>query len=477
MHSHQHKRPRSRTSGGSQCVDPCHVSECWTNPVEQAPFGARPLGTGIEKVLEYRTVRNGRSVELRRVTPSAQGPVEHIQVVQAKPEDSDLPWLDYEGHPAQVAATWSHSEPRARNGHYRKLAMNGSQPCLINTSDEQTQYPERRSSGLHTSHPCLTDQFDPAYLPPPAHHPYFAPHFTLYEQPTTHVHPPCDGFQGQNVFHHDQSMKRSSSRPASSMQQHKKKQKASFRRSESFTGGGDSVPVNGKGPPRTSPAPRSTSRNEMLIDSGMSPLAVVRNKRANQAHWESQQRRRNSSSSVKVDLLCGGNADETDFRDGISAESNITYGANIISAPLLGNVAGACMQGPSDCSGLIRDVLLDGTSPSSPPLEKPVKPSSADVGPTGRRRGGSTGSRKRKHGQQQLSLAATVAAAAAAREQQDTPVDSLGEGVIDFDQYSLDLDLDQVPPPPSPPCTCGKNLLLPPSPPLDSDKHTIGFGK
>ena len=37
-----------------------------------------PLG-GIEKVLEYRPGSDGR-VELRRVTASAEGPIEHVQV-------------------------------------------------------------------------------------------------------------------------------------------------------------------------------------------------------------------------------------------------------------------------------------------------------------------------------------------------------------------------------------------------------------
>ena len=36
---------------------------------------------GIEKVIEYRPVTNG-SLELRRITPSADGPVEHIDVVE-----------------------------------------------------------------------------------------------------------------------------------------------------------------------------------------------------------------------------------------------------------------------------------------------------------------------------------------------------------------------------------------------------------
>ena len=46
------------------------------------PSRSRPMG-GIEKVIEYRAVPNsGGSVELRRVTPSADGPVEHIDVVE-----------------------------------------------------------------------------------------------------------------------------------------------------------------------------------------------------------------------------------------------------------------------------------------------------------------------------------------------------------------------------------------------------------
>ena len=40
---------------------------------------SRPLG-GLEKVIEYRPVQNGHGIELRRITASKEGPVEHIQV-------------------------------------------------------------------------------------------------------------------------------------------------------------------------------------------------------------------------------------------------------------------------------------------------------------------------------------------------------------------------------------------------------------
>ena len=40
---------------------------------------SRPLG-GLEKVIEYRPVPNGHGIELRRITASKEGPVEHIQV-------------------------------------------------------------------------------------------------------------------------------------------------------------------------------------------------------------------------------------------------------------------------------------------------------------------------------------------------------------------------------------------------------------
>ncbi len=66
---------------------------------------------GIEKVLEYRPVPNGKgAIELRRIAASADGPVEHRQVVEPvpnqtlPPEVSTAPWLHFEGPPSQAAA-------------------------------------------------------------------------------------------------------------------------------------------------------------------------------------------------------------------------------------------------------------------------------------------------------------------------------------------------------------------------------------
>ena len=59
------------------------MSDSWspTSIVDPCIVSLRPLG-GIEKVIEYRPVPNGHGIELRRVTASVDGPVEHIQVVQ-----------------------------------------------------------------------------------------------------------------------------------------------------------------------------------------------------------------------------------------------------------------------------------------------------------------------------------------------------------------------------------------------------------
>ena len=92
----------SSVFGKDECENTgCRISECCsptsdilgitdhfrgTNTADKnlglSLLGARPLGN-IEKVLEYRTILNGKSVELRRVTASVEGPVEHLQVVNA----------------------------------------------------------------------------------------------------------------------------------------------------------------------------------------------------------------------------------------------------------------------------------------------------------------------------------------------------------------------------------------------------------
>lgn len=51
---------------------------------------SRPVG-GLEKVIEYRPVPNGHGIELRRVTASMDGPVEHIQVVGQ--QNAPPPWV------------------------------------------------------------------------------------------------------------------------------------------------------------------------------------------------------------------------------------------------------------------------------------------------------------------------------------------------------------------------------------------------
>lgn len=249
----------------------CRMSECWsptsdvlgttdsfrgTKAADRnfgvSLLGARPLGN-IEKVLEYRTILNGKSVELRRVTASVEGPVEHLQVVNAPtgapgvlpalimrqsqsrqeagnetgekkskrsngktpkgggrrklaieqgtsviPSGGPKPWLDYEGPPGQHAAVWNGNgkekrqqkhksraydqEPqeqdrdgarqypdsyRLKHGkdkessHSRqiqRLAMNGSQPCLMvatpgasASADIHLHYPQTRNESTIVS--------------------------------------------------------------------------------------------------------------------------------------------------------------------------------------------------------------------------------------------------------------------------------------------------------------------------------------
>ena len=86
-------RPRSQSSvlqfDNRPCSpSTCRVSDCWSptsDGLDPALTGSsrvtpsRPLG-GLEKVIEYRPVQNGHGIELRRLTASKDGPVEHIQV-------------------------------------------------------------------------------------------------------------------------------------------------------------------------------------------------------------------------------------------------------------------------------------------------------------------------------------------------------------------------------------------------------------
>lgn len=138
------QRPRSRSSvqfpPPTQSSDQrpcspstCRVSDCWS-PTSDMDMGSRPLG-GLEKVIEYRPVPNGHGIELRRVTASADGPVEHIQVV-----NQSQPWIaDAPPPPPPPSSSMWHQQP---TDHYSsRLAMNGSQPCLM--------IPEVEAAGGH----------------------------------------------------------------------------------------------------------------------------------------------------------------------------------------------------------------------------------------------------------------------------------------------------------------------------------------
>ena len=193
----------------------CRVSECCsptsdilgiTDPFRRSPeknlglslLGARPLGN-IEKVLEYRTILNGESVELRRVTASVEGPVEHLQVVNAPtgaptalpalimhqsshttqptrnevgdkksrrpngrgskngsrrssrhgeqgmssvPSGASTPWLDYEGPPGQHAAVWNGSSTKKEKKQVKQKTR---------AHGQELQEPDH-SSGARTGH-------------------------------------------------------------------------------------------------------------------------------------------------------------------------------------------------------------------------------------------------------------------------------------------------------------------------------------
>ena len=172
-------RPRSRTGSAvvqfdTGAIPPAPPPHSWEQPPPPPPpplqpaevhgLGVRPLGD-IEKVMEFRSVMNGQGIELRRVTASMEGPVENIQVLsntkgsrsgkgsrsskrkasskQIQQHDGNTsPWLDYEGPPGQHAAVWNghattthlpqhHQGGQTDPQQIRRLAMNGSQPCLM----------------------------------------------------------------------------------------------------------------------------------------------------------------------------------------------------------------------------------------------------------------------------------------------------------------------------------------------------------
>ena len=179
-------------------------------------LGARPLGN-IEKVLEYRTLLNGKSVELRRVTASVEGPVEHLQVVNAPtgapaaqlpalimhqsqsnqpargetgekkskrsngkatksggrkkssseqgssfvPSGAQKPWLDYEGPPSQHAAVWNGSSVvKERKSQKQKVRGYGQEtqdqdPNVARKYSEMSHSRQIQRLAMNGSQPCL----------------------------------------------------------------------------------------------------------------------------------------------------------------------------------------------------------------------------------------------------------------------------------------------------------------------------------
>ena len=156
--------------------------------------------------------------------------------------------------------------------------------------------------------------------------------------------------------------------------------KSSFQRSESFHQPQPHFFVNAQMTGNeVPPAPRVTSAMGGLATPSLSPISVVRNKRANQAHWEKQQSRKNSM------VLENNGSDHADC-------GPVT--------PILGAAAASCTR----------------------------------------------------------------------RQSSDEDEDEIDDELVNTeDQMTEDSRADDlnVPPPPSPPCTCGKNLELPPTPPLE----------
>ena len=158
--------------------------------------------------------------------------------------------------------------------------------------------------------------------------------------------------------------------------------KSSFQRSESFHQPQPHFFVNAQMTGNeVPPAPRVTSAMGGLATPSLSPISVVRNKRANQAHWEKQQSRKNSM------VLENG-----------SSDNGLDNCGPLAVTPILGAAAASCTR---------RQSMTD-------------------------------------------------------EDEEDD--DQNTEDQMTEDSRAEDLT---VPPPPSPPCTCGKNLELPPTPPLE----------
>eukprot|EP00094_Tigriopus_californicus_P001551 TCALIF_01499-PA protein Name:"Protein of unknown function" AED:0.20 eAED:0.04 QI:0/0.66/0.25/1/0.66/0.5/4/0/619 len=386
---------------------------------------------GIEKLAEYRNVSNGQ-VEVRRITPSLDGPVEHIQVINPETATLPMPWLEYDGgHPSQAVTSWSQGmapimkqekshhpkEPQqSQKPKYRRLTMNGSQPCLM-TLDRPTSNSNKRGG--------------PSYSPRNGGEPAPGEPTAAERVPSTDKQsgrrrtlvPLNSNYPGEEHWH---------DRPTLQPQHcvtihHGSEMPLAMTRSQRITGSqpclltsvNTHIPntigplssgrishqehhqhhhhhhlINESGPKDTARRSSSTmvQRSESFShERAQSPLSAVRAKRATQAKWERHQQRKQPP---PIDL----------------PETH------------------ASLQGP---------VLFHPHTTHLPPQDY-------------------QGHQHHLRHQIQTNLYGG-----------GTTTDSNDGDMLDDE----DDEDDEVPPPPSPPCTCGKVLDFPPTPPLENGIH------
>ena len=554
--------------GGRCSPSTCRVSECWSpTGFEDMAHGlaSRPLG-GLEKVIEYRTVPNGNGVELRRVTPSADGPVEHVQVLQPQqpPQQQQqpfvpqpaAPWLDYEGPPAQQATYWGGQQngsdfqqyfppppPQPLHHGYRRLAMNGSQPCLMiaeaGSFDNQSQQ-----------------------LPPP-----LPPQMASL----VNVHPggPSTSYQQQPQqppqLHHSmrqRSLPRSSTTTGSNKRQghHKTAAAAASAASDSF--GQPPLPrepssssIHAQPPAaaasRSGSTRRSFSRTSSMgrldpplgISSGSQPCLLVAQTVSNRRRQHQKTASGSATATTSKPTSTagssggqqkshhrskeGGGGGTTGSMKSTKSEKKFQRSESFHSRSASRLQHHQQMQPPQDQQQEFVDLQFQIPPPPQPhffveaattllPPPQSSAPRTPSMSPLAVVRNKRANQANWEKVQRKNSLAAIGKAASEASaedtcvpsgslnltpllgsssctrrastedDEQDTVVDHRGREASD----KVDRDRDQgraaevtslddidLPPPPSPPCTCGKNLELPPTPPMDGEAVEMKSGK
>ena len=437
MHFQNLTRPRSRSSivqfpqaQNDQAQRPCspstcRVSDCWspTSDMDPCMVSGRPLG-GLEKVIEYRPVPNGHGIELRRLTASADGPIEHIQVV---PQQMHPTWV-MEGPPPPAPPPPPSNQP----------FLNGSQPCLIIPEAEANEM-----FGYYGGQPMhqhvFMDPHGPLMPPPPPmaerqrslprsngrrqkqqmqqHSAFEQPQQPLTPKSRTSsmgkLDPRASGSQpcllvAQTVSNRRkrQAQEQQSLNKIQGGQSSKKangSSKKSFHRSESF----HQQHQQSQQQPLQQPQQQQQQQSHFFVNTQMdepplmhppppvatpsySPISVVRNKRANQANWEKHQRKNSTTMPATKSMEVNGGHQEAASE---SVENCVSGG---LVTPILGSASCTRRQSTED--------------------------------------------------------------------EEDDDEDLRTDDQMTEDSHADDLT---VPPPPSPPCTCGKNLELPPTPPLD----------